>query len=284
MDKNFKPLQISLNMIRKPAVSSQFYPSTKEVLEEEVKEYLGSKRGNIKAAIVPHAGYVFSGKLAGRVIGEFPKKKNFIILGVNHSGIGEKISLSKLDFETPLGVVKTNLALGEKIMKKLKSYGAEVNEQAHAFEHSIEVQLPFLQLSQKNIEIVPILLRKLDYEDCKKLARVLADFVDDSIAIIVSSDFTHYGKNYNFVPFNKDIKKNLYYLDNEIIINILNINSKRVYELADKSTVCGVYGITILTELAKIKNYKAKLVEYYTSGDVIDKWDSVVGYAGITFQ
>ena len=141
--------------IRKPAVAGQFYPADKTGLEEEVREYLSGKKGNIqkirkfsvspnlsqqsvniepdlqiKMAIVPHAGYMFSGKLVGEVIGRIEKKKDFIILGVNHSGIGNKISFSSDDFETPLGIVKNNVKLGQEILKGLKKTGLDpaVNE------------------------------------------------------------------------------------------------------------------------------------------------------------
>jgi len=292
--------------IRKPVVAGQFYPEDKTDLKDEVKEYLNEKNENISACISPHAGYVFSGKLMGDVLGRFRQKKDFIILGVNHSGLGARVSFSSADFETPLGIVKNNLALGEKILKKLKKEDLDVavDELPHNQEHSIEVLLPFLQESQKKFSIVPILLSGLSYEECVGVASIVSAFIDENIGLIISSDFTHYGANYGFYPFNGDlekldfsnlqksekehkisevIKKNLYYFDNEIIINILNKNSKKVFELASKSTICGLYGITIISEIAKIKNWKAKLVEYYTSGDVVDKWDSVVGYAGISF-
>lgn len=268
-------------MIRKASVAGQFYPDDKNELKEEVGEYLDERKQNIKMAISPHAGYMFSGKLAGDVLGKFENKKDFVILGVNHSGIGEKICFSSLDFETPLGVVKNNVALGNKILKKLRG---EINEASHEKEHSIEVQLPFLQQSQKKFSIVPILLKDLNYEACVHFAEVLAEFVDENIGLIISSDFTHYGLAYNFLPFKENIRKNLYYLDNEVIINILNLNSKKVYELAEKTTICGLYGITIITEIAKLKKMKAKLIGYYTSGDVVDNWENCVGYAGLVFS
>jgi AmmeMemoRadiSam system protein B len=248
--------------------------------------YLSNKKENIKLAISPHAGYAFSGKLAGDVLARLADKKDFIILGVNHSSLGSKISISQQDFETPLGVVKTNLALSNKLLKELKKQGfeADTSEQAHNKEHSIEVQLPFLQKSQKKFEILPVLLKDLSYEECKKLAAILADFIDDNLGLIISSDLTHYGSAYGFLPFKTDIKKHIYDIDNEIIINILNKNSKKVYELSSKSTVCGLYGITIISELAKIKNLKAKLVEYYTSGDITGDFSNCVGYAGIIFS
>lgn len=268
-------------MIRGARFSGSFYPDDREDLEQEAREFLRDKKENIAMAISPHAGWVFSGRLAGDVLGRFDNKKDFIMLGVNHSGIGGKIVISQKDFETPLGIIKNNRDLGTKILKKLKG---EINEQAHEQEHSIEVQLPFLQESQKRFSIVPVLLRDLSFEECKNIAELLAEFIDINIGLVVSSDFTHYGKNYGFLPFTKDVKKNLYYLDNEIIVNILNHNSKNVYELASKSTVCGVYGITIASELAKIKKMKAKLAEYYTSGDVTGDFSSCVGYAGIAFR
>lgn len=211
-------------MIRKASVAGQFYSADKEELENEVREYLTSKKDNIRMAISPHAGYVFSGRLAGDVLGRFEGKKDFIILGVNHSGIGGKITISQNDFETPLRIIKNNKDLGSKILKKLKDSEksqdslnlsprrlaqgfAEINEQAHEKEHSIEVQLPFLQLSQKKFSIVPILLKDLSYEECSKIAEILEGFIDNNIGVIVSSDFTHYGRNYGFIPFTKDIQK-----------------------------------------------------------------------------
>lgn len=270
---------------RQPSVAGQFYPGNKTELEDEVKEYLAGKRENISMAIVPHAGYMFSGKLAGDVLGRIGKKKDFIILGVNHSGLGNKVSFSVMDFSTPLGIVKNNNALVNQILMQLKKekIEAEVNEEAHKHEHSIEVELPFLQVSQESFKIVPILLKELSYEECNKIAEILAGFIDENVCLLVSSDFTHYGKNYGFVPFTKDVRKNLYYLDNESIINILNLNSKKVYDLAKKTTICGIYGITIISEIAKLRKMKARAVGYYTSGDIVDNWDNCVGYGGVVF-
>jgi len=271
--------------VRKAIVAGQFYPSDKAVLESQVKNFLSKdKKENVKAGIVPHAGYVFSGSLAGKVIGKIKKKKNFIIIGVNHSGIGGKLSFSAKNFETPLGIVKNNQKIGEKILEKLKKeIDVSINEQAHQFEHSIEIELPFLQISQKKFSIVPILPKNLNYVDCKKTAGILSEFIREDTCLIVSSDFTHYGFNYGFIPFTENVKENLYNLDKDIIDEILALNSRRVYEKAGKSTVCGVLGLTILTEIAKIKKWKAKLIGYYTSGDVLGDWGNAVGYAGIVF-
>ena len=276
--------------IRKPIVAGQFYPVDKAELERQVLNFLSVrgkeiKKENAKAAIVPHAGYDFSGKLAGKVLSIIPHKKDFILLGVNHSGIGAKGCLSIEDVETPWGIAKNNRALGKKILAKLKKerINAEINEQAHAHEHSLEVQLPFLQLSQKDFEIIPLIFNGLEYEECIKTAKVLSEFVSENVFVLASSDFTHYGPAYGFVPFYQP-EKNLKKYDVEIIMEILKNDSKGFYDMAKKSTVCGIYAIAVLSEIAKIKKFKAKLVDYYTSGDVLKEWSNAVGYAGIVFE
>ena len=273
--------------MRQASFAGQFYPADKKILEKTVKSFLvAEKKENVHAVISPHAGYIFSGKIAGEVFSLLPEKKDIIMLGVNHTGLGSKVCFSMEDWQTPLGIVKCNKDLAEKIIHKLKKEGidANANELVHREEHSLEVQLPFLQMTQKKFEIVPIMLSGLSYEECRKIAEVLAEFVNEKEAIVASSDFTHYGKSYGFVPFASNIKENLYKLDDEIILQILRKESKAFYHLAGKSTVCGIYGITILTEIARIKEWKPKLVKYTTSGDMTKQWDSAVGYAGFVFE
>jgi MEMO1 family protein len=279
-------------VMRKARFGGYFYPEDQEELEGVVRGFIFKSTKNntkniedIQAGIAPHAGYIFSGKLAGEVIGRLGRKKNIILLGVNHSGIGSKISFSQQDFETPLGIVRNNKELSLKIIEKIKKEKLDVSidEESHENEHSIEVQLPFLQKSQKDFEIVPLLLKDLTYEECKKIAEILSSFITENIAVLVSSDFTHYGENYGFVPFTENIKGNLYELDKKIISEIVRLNSRLVFEKASNTTICGLYGITIITEIAKIKKLKAKLVDYYTSGDISRDWNNCVGYAGIVF-
>lgn len=271
--------------MREAQFAGLFYPEDKKELKKQVKGFLVfGKRGNIRAGISPHAGYVYSGKVAGQVYSLIPEKKDFIILGVNHSGIGKKITFSLEDWQTPLGTIKTNKALAKKFLEKLRKEGleADISEIAHKEEHSIEVQLPFLQLTQDRFEIVPILLADLSFEECQKIAGILADFIKDKEIVIASSDFTHYGRNYGFMPF--DNGKDIYKFDNVIILNILKNDSQAFYSLAKKSTVCGIYSVTILTEISRIKGWNAKLLKYSTSAEVAGTWDSVVGYAGLVFE
>jgi len=272
--------------IRGAAVSGRFYPADREELEKQARDFLLlNTKHRAKAVIAPHAGYIFSGNLAGKVISRLKQEKDFIILGVNHSGFGNKICFSSKDFSTPIGVVSNNQELGKEIEEKLKNAGLDacINEKAHEYEHSIEVELPFLQTSQKELSVVPVVLKDLSYEGCIKTAEILSDY-SDKCAVIVSSDFTHYGLDYGFAPFKENVRNNLYKLDRGIIDSILNLDSKRFYEKASESTVCGLYGITILTEIAKLKKWKAELIDYYTSGDISGEWHNAVGYAGIVFS
>jgi len=270
--------------IRKSAVAGQFYPSNKEELEKLVKNYLvGDKDEGVSAVISPHAGYPFSGKLMGEVLNKFSGKNKFILLGVNHSGIGSKVCFSGKDFETPLGIVENDIEFGRKIKNKLK-VESDFNEESHKYEHSLEVLLPFLQLSQEKFKIVPILLRNLNYEECLEIDRVIESFLKENIGFIVSSDFTHFGETFGFVPFTEDVKENLYEMDGEVIKKIKEKDSLEVFNLASKSTICGGYGLTIITGLAKIKKWNVEKIDYYTSGDITKDWRHVVGYGGLVFR
>ena len=135
-----------------------------------------------------------------------------------------------------------------------------------------------MQFSQKNFSFVPILLKELSYEECCEVAKVLAEFLNENICLLVSSDFTHYGASYGFLPDRK-----IGDIDREVIESIIQLNSKHVYELAGKSTICGYYGLTIISEIAKIKKMKAKPIGYYTSGDIVNNGGNCVGYGGAVF-
>ncbi len=273
--------------MRKEAFAGQFYPESNEELVEMLNRLVVSnKKEQVHAAVCPHAGYAFSGEIAGEIYSLIPEKKVFIILGVNHTGLGKKVCFSLDNWQTSLGEVKVNKDIVDKIMHRLKheEIDCEINELVHQEEHSIEVQIPFLQHTQEDFTIVPIIFSDLNYEDCKKIAKILEGFVNDREIIIATSDMTHHGKIYGFAPFAQDIKNNLAKLDGDIILQVLRNDSKSFFHIASKSTVCGLYAVTILTEISKIRGWKARLTKYYTSGDVVNKWDAVVGYAGIVFE
>ncbi|MGB9707714.1 MAG: AmmeMemoRadiSam system protein B [Candidatus Pacearchaeota archaeon] len=299
--------------MRKAIVSGQFYLSDKSGLNGQVESCFFNKLGpgslpkafNLKARklglIVPHAGYPYSGACAAwayKALMEVKKEdmpETFIIFGPCHSGYGKTpFSLSLENFETPLGLVKNNIELGNSLIEALSSLGLQQDEAAHKLEHSIEVQLPFLQfcykLAKKEFRIVPIVVSSIDYDSCAKLAMAIAKVLDEQkinkkVCVIASSDFTHYGLSYGFLPFTRNVKENLYALDKAAISLILKLDSKNFYKKATSLTICGYSPIVMMLELVKeLGAKKAELLKYYTSGDVVNDYSSAVGYASIVIE
>jgi len=289
--------------IRRPIVAGQFYPRGFDELEEEIKKSFLSKFGpgdlpikkrdkNIFGIISPHAGYQFSGPCQAwsyKEIAESKFPETYIILGPNHTGLGSNFSTYlEADWETPFGVVKVDNSFGRLLLKKCKFLENEV--MAHLHEHSIEVQLPFLQYvnrdSLKDLKFLPITISHYSLEECKKLAKAIVELNKD-ICIIASSDFTHYGSSYNYVPFTYNKKENLYKLDNEAIEFIKNLDSENFSKFIEKkkATICGVGPIIVAIEICKLlKAKKARLLHYYTSGDIVDDYSNAVGYASLVFK
>jgi hypothetical protein len=275
--------------MRNSAVSGQFYESDKKALEKQIKELFGAVKSKAKAKaiglIVPHAGYIYSGKAAASAYSALKSQKfdTFVILGPNHSGFDSAVSLE--DFETPLGIAKNDEEFSEVLAKAIGN-----DEQSHKHEHCIEVQLPFLQHLFKEISIVPVLIGRESYEKCREIARLIFETAEKQkkkICVIASSDLTHYGQGYGFVPFTgntKEIKKKMYELDKKAISFIEKLQGKEFFDFSENLTICGRNAITILIEFCKITKAKARFVEYYTSGDVAKDYKNSVGYAAISFQ
>jgi AmmeMemoRadiSam system protein B len=212
-------------MVREAVVAGQFYPGGKEELLSSIKESFTSKfgpgslpekrgKGKVYGAISPHAGYVYSG--AGNAwvfkeIGEAEFADVYVILGVNHSG--PNTCVSDEDWETPLGTV----ACDKEFVGLLEEKGLAVDNEAHHMEHSIEVQLPFLQFVSKDrineLKIVPIMIADGDFEKWGNIIKDAVKALGRNVVVICSSDFTHYGYNYGFVPFETDVKENMKKLD-----------------------------------------------------------------------
>lgn len=270
-------------MARKPIVAGQFYPGDPEELRKQVNNLLKNAKqiveDPVKALIAPHAGYAYSGRCAASAYKQLKENMVFLVFGVNHSGIG-KTSLSLNDFDTPLGTARNDYML----TRKLKDLGIEVNESAHNQEHSIEVQLPFLQVLFDKIEFVPLIVS----DDYKKyisgIARVLKEY-HKKVCIIASSDLTHYGINYYYMPFSTSVKENLYKLDKGALDFAERIDADGFSNYIEKTgaTICGRYTISLLLELMELQKAKAKVIDYYTSGDVVKNYSNAVGYGSVAF-
>lgn len=291
--------------MRKEAFAGKFYPSDAKELKEMIKGL--SLKANTKkipkkilAAISPHAGYEYSGKAASSVysaIAESWKKEKqvpelFIILGTNHTGYAEAdFSLSFEDFETPLGIAKNDKEFGKKLLELSSAdFNIKKDEHAHIAEHSIEVQLPFLQYFFRDFKILPIMINNLSPESCEALVDALFDTVEEmkmKAVLIASSDFTHFGYIYGFMPFTSDIKKNLYELDGKAIKKIIDFDTPAFVEFAEKTTICGSAPIAVAIEYArKFDCEKGFLIDYYTSADIAEEenYKNAVGYAAIVFS
>lgn len=286
-------------MTRKATFAGRFYPEDKETLLVEIEKSFRSRFGpgrlpgkretkKIYGCITPHAGYMFSGAGAARVfkeIAESEMPKTYIILGVNHTG--PETCLSDEDWETPLGTVETDKELAERMVKK----GFPKNNEAHHQEHSIEVQIPFLQYTARDqpekLRVVCAMIADEEYEKWGKILISAIEETEKSVVIICSSDFTHYGSNYGYVPFGEDAKKNVEELDEGAIKYILKKDAPGFLEYTKKTeaTICGKDGIaTLLWIMNHMKKPKGKLLNYYTSGDVLGNYDNIVGYASIIFR
>ena len=280
--------------MRQSIVDGQFYESDSDELKKQIEDCFKSKFGpggipskkgkNIIGVICPHAGYVFSGACQAfsyKEIGESEVPDLYVMLGLSHSGFNSCISVE--DWETPLGVVNVDKEFGEKVADVC---GLPIDEVAHQNEHSIEVQLPFLQYVSKDFKILPIMIGP-DI-DIKRFAENFKDVLDQTkknVIFIASSDFTHYGVNYGFVPFSSNVKDNLYKLDKKAIDQILKLDSDGFLDLASKSTICGQYPIAALIEISKLLGAKkVELLKYYTSGDIVKDYSNSVGYASITIK
>lgn len=246
--------------VRKPCAAGGFYPENKEKLNELInyffKEAKDSDVKNLKAIIVPHAGYVYSGIVAAAGY-NLLKKEDFnkvILLGPCHSfRFGTGAFDENDSWQTPLGEIKVSLFETDK-MKKMSM--------AHAQEHSLEVQVPFLQSLDKEFEFIPIAMGGYD----KELILELEKNIDDKTILVISSDLSHY------LSYENAVKK-----DKETINKILN------FEHVQGEEACGYDGINILIEIAKKKNWKPILIDYKNSGDTTGPRMEVVGYAAIGF-
>lgn len=264
-------------MIRNPVVAGQFYPASSSQLKAMIEKMVDKKatKQEVIGLVSPHAGYVYSGPVAGAVISRVKFKETFIIIGPNHSGRGKPFSImSEGIWRTPLGDVEIDSELGKKILAL--SDHLEEDEVAHMYEHSIEVQVPFLQYFKPGIEIVPIMLAHYSGAAYKEIGREIARAVKElnkEVVIMASSDMTHYE------PHEYAQRK-----DNQAIEAILALNEDELLKRVDELNIsmCGYAPVTSLISAAKELGAKqAELVKYQTSGDTSGDYSSVVGYAGI---
>ena len=264
-------------MHREMVVGGQFYPSNCTELEQMITSFTPevSKKINAMGAIVPHAGYVFSGEVCGNTLTQIEPKQTYIVLGTNHTGRGEDFAIEKWDWRTPSGTVQTNKELVEKISEA--SDIIKVDSIAHKYEHSIEVQMPFIKKINENATVVAISISNAPLNVFEQIADDLVKVIemDNDICILASSDMDHY-ETQNIVQ-EKDMGA---------IKKILELDTKGFLEIVMEQdiSICGYAPIAVLLEIMKRQKVKqTKLIKHQTSGDVSGDFSSVVGYAGMIF-
>jgi hypothetical protein len=266
-------------MIRNPVVCGQFYPGTKTALLEEVRSCLGGQavKEDAIGAVSPHAGYTYSGPVAGSVYSSIKPKDTYILLGPNHTGLGAAFGLANYEtWKTPLGNVDLDAELASKIKDNCPFM--EEDNLSHSREHSIEVQLPFIQAVCGTFKIVPICVSNARFQLYIEAGKAIAKSVSrlknpGKVVIVASSDMTHYESE-------QEAKRK----DAAAIDAILRLDEKALAKAVSDLDIsmCG-YAPTVMMLAAarELGATKARLVKYRTSGDASGDYMSVVGYAGI---
>lgn len=279
--------------IRYPTQSGRFYEADSELLRNQIEKcflhHLGPGKiptisnktsCDLIGLVCPHAGYMFSGPIAAHAYYSLAlagKPDTIIILGPNHTGYGSAVSLMNYgQWQTPLGNVKIDSEIANVIVNQTQI--VDIDELAHRFEHSIEVQLPFLQyLFKSNFKFVPICLQMQDLATISELGTTLAKVLCSNNAIIIaSSDMTHYQ------PHEETLIKDI-----EALRAVEELNEKKFYSILESRNIsaCGFGPIaTLIIVTKKLNGKNAKLLCYKTSGDITNDYSSVVGYAAMSFQ
>lgn len=264
-------------MIRKPAVAGQFYPGSPERLRSFLSENVPKVAEPVKAygVVAPHAGYVYSGHVAGEVFGTVRVPDLVLLLGPNHTGLGTKASvMSEGSWATPIG----NAPIDSGLAQALRSACPVLEEDslAHAHEHSLEVQLPFLLFRNPQVRIVPVALMLRSVEEIEELGHGLGSVLsgwEEPVLMVASSDMTHYETHESAKE--KDAKA---------IDRVLNADPRGLLDTTKRYgiTMCGVIPTAVLLFAARnLGASRGELIRYATSGETSGDYRSVVGYAGM---
>ena len=268
-------------MLRSPAVAGKFYPANPGELSSLIAQFTQKNPAvepvHVRACLVPHAGYVYSGMVAGAVFSSVFLPKKILLLGVRHYPRGAALAiLSEGSWRTPLGDAPIDSSLAQRFRAACPALREDTV--AHSQEHSLEVQLPFLQQLDAGFSFVPVVLGTIRFDQLVEvgegIARVLSEEKEE-ILVVTSSDMNHYEDD------EKTRRK-----DRKAIDAMLQLDAKGLFQVCrdEEISMCGLGpAVTMLTAMQRLGAKKANLVRYGTSGDIIGDRDAVVGYAGMTF-
>ncbi len=280
------------NNIREAAVAGKFYPESKQELEQEIKslfdeaEKRTDKSSHLQAIISPHAGYIFSGKVAASAFNQLPENANykhvFVLASSHHFHFNGAAIYTQGNYKTPLGEIEVDKELGEKLTKSSPVF--KNKPETHEHEHSLEVQLPFLQYKLgNNFKLVPIILGTNKANDCKQLAKALKHYFTSENLFVISTDFSHFpdyenANNIDFLTADSICKNNP-----EDLLSTLKSNEKQSgTNLA--TSLCGWTSVLTLLHLTQSDNFEYAKIDYQNSGDAKVYGDKkrVVGYWALT--
>jgi len=265
--------------LRSPAVAGQFYRGDPESLRRQVEGYiLPSSPRKCIGVVSPHAGLMYSGSVAGAVFSSVLIPETVLLIGPNHTGFGERASImASGKWGIPTGTFPVNSELAGALMKMTPLISE--NSTAHLYEHSLEVQLPFIRYFRESTSIVPLTLMQLTYAECEVVGQGIAEAIrscDEDVMIVASSDMSHY------VSDETARKK-----DHMAIEKMIALDPGGLYDVIRKEniTMCGYIPATIMLIASKMLGANvAELVRYATSAEVSGDYDHVVGYAGIVVR
>ncbi len=264
-------------MIRHPAVSGQFYPAAPRDLDRAVRRFTrdDAEKVRARAVVVPHAGYIYSGGVAGEVFSSIALPDRHIIFCPNHTGLGADAAImTRGAWRMPWGDVPVDEELAGRLLAASPLLADDPS--AHRAEHSLEVQLPFIRRFRETFRIVPVALGRLSLDQCRALGAATAAVLRDDPSpplLVASSDMTHYE------PDTVARRK-----DQRAIARILALDPEGLYKTvrSERITMCGVIPATVaLFAAVALGATSARLVKYATSGDTSGDYEQVVGYAGL---
>lgn len=272
---------MSTTILRHPAVAGRFYPRDPDDLRTEVQGYLSqsisASSAPVKAigCIAPHAGYMYSGHVAGAVFARVEVPALCVVMCPNHTGMGRALAMmNEGAWETPFGEVPIDTGFAQALQERFPAL--QNDSSAHRVEHAVEVELPFLQSRQPDLRIVPIALGTGQFEVLEQLGVALADVVarqTESVLLVASSDMNHYQPD----PVTRA-------KDHRAIERILTLDACGLFDVVTQQDIsmCG-FGpaVAMITAARQLGAKSAELVKYATSGDVSGDRDVVVGYAGV---
>ncbi len=275
--------------VRKSPIAGSWYPAGKAELQARVDELLGKARlprlkGRPFGLISPHAGIQYSGQAAayGFKALQGLNIKRVILLGPSHRYPYQGLATSGVDFyETPLGKIKVDREISDALYNLPAFKGPR---HAELPEHSLEMEIPFLQKVLGDFMLVPLVVGEMSRNDYEEAAEALKKHIDDSTLVVASSDFTHYGGRFGYVPFKDNIKENLKKLDGGAIdkITARDFDGFQKYLSQTGATICGARPIGILMKMLPA-DCRGTLLNYYTSGDLLGDYTDAVSYASIIF-